>query len=186
MKRNRAFLALIFYAALVCGGEGRILAARVPQESQLVRDLRASRKGDRVTLTWSQPRAVAIRESPAENLIAARVCRSISPTALVSATVADASAVCAQSVGKIDVRKPGEPGVRVVHSRNSEAATVQFVDILPANLADSDSLQFAVYAVELQDARGRKVGFRMLRQSRWRLFCRPKACILSSMRAVST
>jgi hypothetical protein len=157
MKWNRAFLALIFYATFVSGGEGAILAAGVPQESQLVRDLRASRKGDKVTLTWSQPHPVAIRELVAAKLTVARVCRSISPTALVSATVVDAG--CAQSVGKIDVRKPEQSGVRVIHGENREAATVQFVDVLPANLADSDSLQFAVYDVELQDARGRRVGF---------------------------
>jgi hypothetical protein len=47
----------------------------------------------------------------------------------------------------------------VVHYKNNEAATVQFVDTLPANPEDSDSAQFAVYRLELQDARGRSLGF---------------------------
>jgi hypothetical protein len=134
------------------------MAAGAPHGSQLVRDLRANRKGDKVTLTWSQPRPVAIRESVAGNLITARICRSISSTVPIPRTAADDSSLCEQTVGKVDVRKP-EPGVRVVFGKNSEAARVRFVDTLPANQEDPDSLQFAVYTVELQDARGRRVGF---------------------------
>jgi hypothetical protein len=129
----------------------------VPQESALVRDLRASRKGAKVTFSWSQPRAVSNRESLAANLKVATVCRNISPTTPTPAI--DTSSACAQTVGRIDLRKRAEPGVRVVHYKNNEAATVQFVDTLPANQEDSDSVQFAVYRLELQDARGRSLGF---------------------------
>lgn len=150
---------LIAFAALGCVCDVGVMAVGAPEGSQLVRDLRASRKGDKVTLTWSQPRPVAIRESVAGNLIAVRICRSTSPTVPISATAADGSTLCAQTVGKIDIRKPVEPGVRVVFGKNSEAARFRFVDTLPANQEDPGSLQFAVYAVEVQDVRGRRVGY---------------------------
>jgi hypothetical protein len=158
MKRNRAFQMLISCAALVCGADVGLMAGSPPQGSQLVRDLRASRKGDKVTLTWSQPRAVAIRESATENLIIARICRSMSPTPPSSTTVADDSTLCAQTVGSIDVQKPVAAGVRVVYSKNSEAAMARFVDTLPLIQEETESLQFAVYTVKLQDARGHQVG----------------------------
>ena len=54
MKWNQAFFILFFCAASARGGEPGSRLAGSPQGSPLVRDLRAVRKGDKVTLTWSR------------------------------------------------------------------------------------------------------------------------------------
>jgi hypothetical protein len=159
MKWNKALLAFVLCAVLAWGGEAGMKVVGAPQKSQLVRDLRATRKGSKVTLTWSQARAAADRQSVAADLMTAKVCRTVSPALPTPATVADASATCAETVGQVDLRKPGQPGVRVVHAKNNEKLTVQFVDTLATNQANSSALQFAVYRLELQDARGRTAGF---------------------------
>jgi hypothetical protein len=61
-------------------------------------------------------------------------------------------------VGKVDLRKPVGPFVQLVRGKNNEAATFEFVDSLPENQT-ADSIQFAVYRLELEDARGHAVGF---------------------------
>src|SRR5260370_25883367 len=63
MKWNRVFFAFVFCAASARGGGRESRLAGSPQESQLVRDLRAVRKGDKVALTWTQPRHTENRQS---------------------------------------------------------------------------------------------------------------------------
>lgn len=128
-------------------------------KSPLVRDLRVNRRANKVTLTWSQPKAVPNAESSAANVIVANVCRRILPVPPTTADLAESSTVCAQRVGKVDLRRPVGSYVHLVRHKNNEAATFDFVDSVPENEEAADSVQFAVYRVELEDARGHAVGF---------------------------
>jgi hypothetical protein len=160
MKCSKASLAWILCAVLASGGEvGLKVAGAAPQKSRVVPDLRATRKGDKVTLTWTQPQAGAHRPSWAANLMVAQVCRTLSPTALTPATVSYTPTACAQSVGLVDFRKPDQPGVRLIHARNRKVVTVQLIDTLPAIQDHAHALEYAVYRVEFQDTRGRRTGF---------------------------
>lgn len=156
-RMKLAYRLLFIAAVLVLSGAARDQIA--PLKSQLVRDLRINRRANKVTLTWSQAKAVPNVESSAANVIVANVCRSILPAPPTTAALAESSTVCAQSMGKVELRKPVVPYVHLVRDKNNEAATFQFVDSLPENEEESDSVQFAVYRLELEDARGHAVGF---------------------------
>lgn len=148
MKWNKGLLAFIFCIALA-GSAAETVGA--PQNSQPVRDLRATRKGDKVILTWSQPRETADKQSAARRLEVARVCRDISAAAPSPAPASDPAA-CTQTVGQVDLQKS------TAISGKSNAPTVQFIDTLPKEQKNSDPLQFAVYRVELRDDHGHRAG----------------------------
>ena len=159
MKVNRTFLVFFSCAALASIADLGFAAFGDSADSRFVRDLRASHRGNKVTLTWSPSKAAPNVESSAANVIVARVCRSILPAPPTTTALAESSTVCAQSVGKVDLRRPIGPHVHTVHDKNNEAATMEFVDSLPENEEESDSVQFAVYRLELEDGRGHAVGF---------------------------
>lgn len=144
---------------LACIADVGMTAFGDSPKSQLVRDLRVNRRANRVTLTWSQSNAVPNAASSAANVVVANVCRSLLPAPPTTAALAESSTVCAQSVGKVDLRKPVGSYVHLVRHKNNEAATFEFVDSLPENEEESDSVQFAVYRLELEDARGHALGF---------------------------
>lgn len=125
MERNKILFTLILCTALAGAGEVKV---NTPKSQP---DLRATRQGDKVTLTWRQTYPIA-------NL---RICRSI------SSAPSDPEA-CAQTIGEISA---AEHLVR----RKSNG---EFIDTLPA-AEQSSTLQFAVYRLELRDARGQLVGF---------------------------
>lgn len=154
MMAIRTFLVFFICAGLACIADVGMLAFSASPHSQLVRDLRVTRRGNKVTLTWSQSRAVSTEESSAANVIVANVCRTILPAPPTTASVAELPTVCAQSVGKVDLRKPAAP-----RRDKNQAALFEFVDSLPENEEESNSVQFAVYRLELEDARGHAVGF---------------------------
>lgn len=118
----------IFLALLIC-------AAAVQANDQ--RDLHATRKGNKVTLTWN----LAGGQPAVQHLAAARICRSISSSDSPSAPS------CSQVVGEIDLRK------------SSGDAPLRFTDTLPENPNASDPLKFAVYRVELRDDHAHSAGF---------------------------
>lgn len=154
MKWNNALLALTFCVTLGWSGtESRVVGA--PQKSQLVRDLRATRKGDKVTLTWSQPREAANQRSVVQHLAVARVCRRISTAA--ASTTSDSMAACTQTVGQIDLQKSAAISANVLRGKGN-GQTVRFIDTLPEENGNSRPLQFAVYRVELRDGDGHRVG----------------------------
>lgn len=148
-----------FYAALVlcialagCGTPG------APQAPSLhlpepVQDLHAMRKSDKVTLTWTQPRETTDRESVAHYLGVTKICRSISSS--VSGTVVS----CAQPVGEVGAQKPASRAAKPQPEKNnSNAVTVEFADALSKDLENANPTQFAVYAVEAENNRGRSAG----------------------------
>ncbi len=100
-----------------------------------VRDLRAERKGDKVTLTWTAPRLTTDQEG-IRQLGVTRVCRSLG---------AEVPATCAP-VGEVagGQAAPGKPAT--------------FVDTLPAELEQQNPEGFVTYAVEAENGEGRSAG----------------------------
>jgi hypothetical protein len=153
MKWNKLFFALVFCAASARGGGPASRLAGSPQESQLVRDLRAVRQGNKVILTWSQPRDAENRQSFVGHLAVARICRNISPT------ISDSGSACAHAVRQINLENSVAAAASASFGKPNAETTVRLIDVLPESQEDSDRLQFAVYKLELLDDHGRSAGF---------------------------
>jgi hypothetical protein len=153
MKWNRVLCALVLCAPSAGAGGPRSRVAGSPKEAQLVRDLRAVRKGDKVTLTWSQPRDAENGQSFEGHLAVARICRNI------SATISDSGLACSHAVRQINLERPVGLAASAVHGKSNAETKVRLIDILPESQDDSDHLQFAVYEVEFRDDRGQRAGF---------------------------
>jgi hypothetical protein len=153
MKWNTVFYTLAFCAASVRGGGTGNRLAGSPQESQLVRDLRAVRKGDKVALTWTQPREAENRQSFARHLALARICRNI------SSTISDSGSACPHAVRQVNLVKSVAVAAFPGREKPSAETTFQVIDALPESQDDSDHLQFAIYKLQLLDDQGRSAGF---------------------------
>jgi hypothetical protein len=129
-------LAVFALAALVaCGMPG----APQPPSLELprtVEDLKATRKGDKVTLMWTTPRETTDRKR-IKHLGVTRICRAVDRVA---------TAECVERVGTL----PPE--------HTPLAAAASFTDTLPKQLQETHASGFATYAVEVQNARGRSAG----------------------------
>ncbi len=151
MKWNKAAFVIALCAPLTWGGApGQQRASS--HEPQLVHDLRVTRKGDKVMLTWRQPRLPADRQSLPGHLVS-RVCRSLSSS---SSTTANHKTACAHPVGEVDPQKETGAVVSAVGEKPSEI-TLRFSDTLPEQPEGTDP-QFAVYTVEVRDNQGKKAG----------------------------
>jgi hypothetical protein len=130
----RSALAVLMLSTLVaCGIPG------APQPPSLalprtVQDLKATRKGDRVTLTWTTPRQTT-EHSRIKHLGATRICRAVDVVT---------PAECVEKVGTV--------------SPAPLAAAVSFTDTLPRQLQEMHSTGFASYAVEVENTHGRSAG----------------------------
>ncbi|HUK86398.1 MAG TPA: hypothetical protein VLT85_01930 [Terriglobales bacterium] len=100
-----------------------------------VRDLRAQRKGDQVTLTWTAPRVTTDQEG-IKQLGASRICRSLG---------AEPATTCT-------------PVGEVTGAQAAPANPVTFVDTLPVALQQQNPSGFVSYAVETENAGGRSAG----------------------------
>lgn len=105
-------------------------------------DLRAARKGDRVTLTWTAPSVTTDR----------RTIRSVGPTRVCRA-LARELAQCGIPVGEV-ATQPSSPTVRSSRQKISRS----YVDSLPGQLQSDNPSAFATYAVEVLNAEGRGAG----------------------------
>jgi hypothetical protein len=56
-------------------------------------------------------------------------------------------------------RKPAAPLANAAYGDSNREVALRYVDLLPVNLQESDSLQFAVYTVEVFDDHGLSAGF---------------------------
>ena len=105
-------------------------------------DLRAMRKGDKVTLSWTVPARTTDRQS-VRYLGETRICRGLDP----------ALSECGAPVGEVAPEKLAtadkSPGQKV-------AAT--YTDVLSAELAPRDPAAELTYAVEVLNASGRGAG----------------------------
>src|SRR4029077_6204252 len=103
-------------------------------------DLRAARKGDEVTLTWTAPTRTTDRKT-ARRLGRTRICRGLDPVLQqCGSPVGEAAAANAKI----------KSGVREVQST--------YVDTLPEQLEREHPLEFATYAIEVPNASGRSAG----------------------------
>lgn len=126
---------LLALAALAgCGSQGNPLPPSL-ELPKPVSDLQAARKGDRVLLTWSAPRETTdkLRIKEAGKT---RVCRS---------TVAPAAMECIETT-------------ELPAGQAAASAAVRHTDTLPRELQEQSPAGFAVYTVEVTNARGRSAG----------------------------
>jgi hypothetical protein len=105
-------------------------------------DLRASRKGDKVTLTWTIPARTTDRQS-VRYLGKTRVCRSVDPAAVN----------CDAPVGEV-----APPTDFASKNSGGKKLTATFTDTLPVGLRLSTVFGTAAYAVEVLNRDGRGEG----------------------------
>src|SRR5580658_4791845 len=122
------------------------IGAPLPPSLELPRppeDLRAARKGDKVTLTWTIPPRTMDRQR-VRYLGKTNVCRSLDPTL----------ATCGTPVGEAappaDFAHKNEPG--------SQKLTASYTDTLPLDLRLRTAFSSATYAVEVLNREGRGAG----------------------------
>ena len=129
-------IALALLGLVSCGTPG----APMPPSLQLpqpVSDLKAARKGDTVSLSWTTPRETTDKTTLTRPGLT-RVCR------IVAEAVIDE---CPQPVG-------------VLHAlQTSPGKKVGFADVLPPQLQRENPTSFATFAVESVNDRGRSAGF---------------------------
>jgi hypothetical protein len=106
-------------------------------------DLHASRKGDRVTLTWTVPPRTTDRQS-VRYLGKTTVCRSVGV----------ASKQCGTKVGE----EPPPAGFEEAKKKSTKKLSATFIDALPAALEREHPNEFAQYAVEVLNEAGRGAG----------------------------
>jgi hypothetical protein len=116
-------------------------------------DLRFSRKGNRVTLSWSEPRITTDRQSA----------RYIGPT-LVCRSVETEIAECGNPAGTLPAPAPNAPhrprSARHAAQQSGSAhpAPQTYTDILPAALQQEDPSAEVTYAVEVLNRNARGAG----------------------------
>lgn len=118
------------------------------QLPQVPQDLAAARKGQRVILTWTTPRNTTdgqLLRHPAST----RICRSPAYTVPALQIIGD----CGNPAGELP---PGE----LIDKQNSGKAAPQtrYVDSPPENSFSASTPQWATYAIESTNSRGRSAG----------------------------
>jgi hypothetical protein len=103
-------------------------------------DLRASRKGNTVTLTWSEPILTTDRQSV----------RSLGPTRICRTTEAEMTE-CGNAAG--EMAAPHEP-----QPRSAQARRQTFTDSLPSAVQEQNPTGDVTYAVEVLNRDGRGAG----------------------------
>ncbi|MFY9645107.1 MAG: hypothetical protein WAK29_08005 [Terriglobales bacterium] len=152
-SRVAASLATVALCLLLAGCAQT--GAPLPPSLELPRpptDLRASRKGDRVTLTWQEPTLTTDRQS-VRYLGPTLVCRSLDPNITtcdnLSATLPPPPALPVQRRSrKNPAQKPNLP----------HPAPQAYVDNLPASLLQPDSTAEVTYAIEILNRNSRGAG----------------------------
>ncbi len=105
-------------------------------------DLRAARKGDKVTLTWTVPARTTERQS-VKYLGKTEICRSLT----------GALKQCGTEVGEAALPADFETA-----RRSGKKLTARFVDALPSAAEREHLRDFATYAVEVLNEAGRGAG----------------------------
>src|SRR5262249_41948492 len=95
------------------------------------------------------------RQSGERSLALARICRTISST--LSADL-DRDASCHEPVGQISLRRSTAQISNTAYEKKIPEVAMRFVDLLPDGVRQSESLQFAVYTVEVVDDHGHRAG----------------------------
>jgi hypothetical protein len=108
-------------------------------------DLRAARKGDKVTLTWTIPARTADRQR-VRYLGKTNICRSLDPTLTI----------CGTPVG--EVAPPGDFATKNEAGGQKQKLTASFIDTLPLDPRLRTAFSAATYAVEVSNRDGRAAG----------------------------
>jgi hypothetical protein len=144
MKRRRVHF-LLGVALLWTGGCASI-GPPLPPSLELPKppsDLRAARKGDRVTLTWTVPARTTDRQS-VRYLGKTRICRSVDSVLKE----------CAAPVG--DAAPPAD--FKGGQTSSTKRLTATFIDTLPSSLEQEHPTGFATYAAEVMNTAGKGAG----------------------------
>jgi hypothetical protein len=105
-------------------------------------DLKATRKGDKVTLTWTIPVRTTDRKI-VRSVGPTHICRGLEPTLTQ----------CQAVVGETTVR-PSSPA-----DKNSrQKTTASYTDVLPSEIESNDPAAMITYAIEVRNADGRSAG----------------------------
>ena len=102
-------------------------------------DLRAVRKGDRVTLTWTIPSTTTDRQT-VRSVGATRICRGLEPKLTQ----------CGTPVGEAAATLPNKSA--------KQKSSGSYTDVLAGTMESGDPASFATYAVEALNADGRGAG----------------------------
>jgi hypothetical protein len=145
-SRQLAGTFVLFVLAIVMLGCASI-GAPVPPSLELPKpptDLRASRKGDKVFLTWSVPTKTTDHQN-VRRPGPTRVCRGLS--AMMSQ--------CDIPVGNV---APAKESTQPATPHTNEKIQAEFIDTLPADLQQQNSARMATYAVEPLNLDARSAG----------------------------
>jgi len=144
MKVWKVSLALAIAGLLPLGGCASIGPPEAPslELPKPPTDLRAARKGDKVTLTWTVPSRTTERQS-VKYLGNTEICRSLTP----------GPKQCGTEIGNA-----APPADFESTRRSGKKLTASFVDTLPSALEREHPRDFATYAVEVLNQAGRGAG----------------------------
>src|SRR5215469_5870283 len=140
----KSFIPFVL-AIVMCGCAS--IGAPVPPSLELPKpptDLRATRKGNKVYLSWSVPAKTTDRQN-VRRPGPTRVCRSLS--AMMSQ--------CDLPVGNVAPTRSAQSA----HNGAGEKIQAEFVDTLPAELQEQNPTRMATYAVEPLNLDARSAGF---------------------------
>jgi hypothetical protein len=112
-------------------------------------DLRAARRGDKVTLTWTIPARTTDRQR-VRYLGKTRVCRSVE-----AAPTAPALKQCDAPIAEI---APPAEFAATNKSSSAKKLTASFIDTLPSAVEQANPNGYAIYSVEVLNAAGRAAG----------------------------
>src|SRR5260370_28294979 len=149
MKCSITYLLLAACALLAgCGSEGPPQAPSLglPQPGQ---DLRASRKGTKVTVDWTQPSQTTDREAAGRHLGETVICQGISDAP------GQALSGCPQEINRVSPKTAASSSGK---SSNPASAPAEVSFNLPGELLKSHPLTFAEYAVMVNNHSERNAG----------------------------
>jgi fibronectin type III domain protein len=144
----------LIVAALLagCGQPGAPQAPSL-QLPQPVTDLKAVRKGDKVTLTWTVPTRTTDNDTQRQMGVT-RVCRTVIPAA-EALKPTESSAPCANPIVELPPSALNSAPV-IVHGEQLEQATM--TDTIPAEMLTPKGDRFLQYSVEVRNERGKSAG----------------------------
>jgi hypothetical protein len=116
-------------------------------------DLKAARKGDKVTLRWTVPERTTDRQS-VRYLGETRICRSVDSAVAEPGNSGPGHKPCATKVGET----PPPADFDKAKKAAGQKLAASFTDTLPSAMEQEHPAGFATYAVEVQNEAGRAAG----------------------------
>lgn len=138
---KRKLKAAVIVCALACALMTACGVPGAPQPPSLelpkpADDLRAGRKGDKVTLAWTTPHETTDRTAVRHTGVT-RICREL---------------------GTVPMAECGNPVGQVAAAQLPASAEAEYVDTLPKDLQVQNPFGYVTYAVETENTKGRSAG----------------------------